>query len=136
MNPIIVAHFDSIEDWLLLSSVVADYKIIRREIAPSDGKIRLKVTFVDGSLAELFEYVIVTESGLNLSKYSFHWQDMEGKLKCRWDNAPHHPELPNAPHHKHNADQTVIGISKVLDLLDILKEIEKTLPSKKDPSKL
>ena len=127
MNPIIHDHFNTIEAWLLQSPVVIGYKIISKEIAPTDGKFRVKVNFVDGGMAELFEYVIVSERDLNLSKYSFHWQDKHGNLKCRWDNAPHHPELPNAPHHKHNADQSVESVFKILDIFGVLEEIERTL---------
>ena len=127
MNPIILDHFNAVEAWLLQSPAVVVYKIISKAIAPTDGKLRVKVNFVDGGMAELFEYVIVSETSLNLSKYSFHWQDKHGTLKCRWDNAPHHPELPHAPHHKHQADQSVIPITKIPNIFDILVEIEKTL---------
>jgi len=71
----------------------------------------------------------VTESGgqITLLKYSFHWQYVSGKLKKRWDNAPHYPDLPHAPHHVHEANGTVQGVSKVPDLLFVIDEIEKTL---------
>ena len=127
MNQIILDHFNAVEAWLLQSPAVVVYKIISKQIAPTDGKLRVKVNFDDGSMAELFEYMTVTETCLNLSKYSFHWQDQHGILKCRWDNAPHHPELPNAPHHKHNADQSVESVFKILDIFDVLEQIERTL---------
>ena len=131
MNPIITERFNAVEEWLLQSSVIVAYEIVRQEIGLVDGKLRVKVTFVDGSVAELFEYVTVSEASLNLSKYSFHWQDAQGGLKCRWDNAPHHPELPDAPHHKHNADQSVSGVSTVLDIFGVLEEIEEGLGQSK-----
>lgn len=34
-------------------------------------------------------------------KYSYHWEDDRGQLRCRWDNAPHWPDIPTHPHHKH-----------------------------------
>ena len=34
-------------------------------------------------------------------QYSFHLQDARGRLVFRYDNAPHHRELPTFPHHKH-----------------------------------
>jgi hypothetical protein len=37
-----------------------------------------------------------------VQKYSFHWQAMDGCLVKRWDNAAHHPEVLNYPHHVHN----------------------------------
>ncbi len=124
MNPVIIEHFNAVEERLLQSPVVIAYEIIRHEVTPADGKLRVKVKFVDGSMAELFEYVTAAGEHLNLSKYSFHWQDAQGDLNYRWDNAPHHPELPYAPHHRHNADQSTSGVARVLDIFGVLERIE------------
>jgi hypothetical protein len=134
VNPIIIERFDLVEQRLIQSPVVIAYEIIRREVAPSDGKLRVKVAFIDESVAELFEYVTALEADLKLSKYSFHWQDRQGDLKCRWDNSPHHPELPNAPHHRHYADQSVSGVSRVPDIFTVLEEIEEDLRKTLDVS--
>ena len=127
MNPIIRQHFDAAEARLVQSPVVVSYQILRREIATSDGKLRVKVVLTDGGSAELFEYV--TESGgrISLSKYSFHWQDAQGRLRRRWDNAPHHPNLPNAPHHVHSENDSVRAVTNVPDLFFVVGEIEKAL---------
>jgi len=127
MNFVILEHFKSIEEQLLENQFVASYKILRQETGYIEGKLRLKVTFVDGSIAEFFEYITISEGKLNLSKYSFHWQDNQGKLKCRWDNAPHYPDLPNAPHHRHNSDESVNGIMKIPNIFNILEEIQSVL---------
>jgi len=132
MNPVILEHFNSIEEHLLQSQFVVSYKILRQEVAYTGGKLRVKVNFAGGSVAELFEYVTISDEILCLSKYSFHWQDDQGKLKCRWDNAPHHPDLPNAPHHRHNADESVNGILQPTDMLNILKEMEQAFISEPD----
>jgi len=34
-------------------------------------------------------------------KYAYHWQDKDGKLFIRWDNAGHWKNIPTFPHHKH-----------------------------------
>ena len=127
MNPIIIQHFEEIEIRLIQSPVIVSYQIVRREIAPIDGKLRIKMALSDGGLAEFVEYI--TESGGNilLSKYSFHWQDASGKLKRRWDNAPHHPELPNSPHHVHHEDRTIHGVITVPDIFYVIEQIEKGL---------
>jgi hypothetical protein len=91
------------------------------------GKIRLKILFTDQSVAEFFEYVLVEADAVQLSKYSFHWQNADGTLKTRWDNAPHHSELPNAPHHKHNSDLSVIGIHDSVDTFYVLNAIEQAI---------
>ncbi len=127
MNPTIEQYFDTVELRLIQSPVIIAYQIVRREIAPADGKLRIKVTLNDGGLAELFEYVSESDGHIHLSKYSFHWQDAQGKLKQRWDNAPHYPNLPNSPHHVHNEDNSVQGVTEAIDTFSIVEKIEKAL---------
>lgn len=54
--------------------------------------------------------------------YSYHWQDKTGKLLVRWDNSPHHKNIPTFPHHKHTGEN--IEPSFEITLPDILKVIE------------
>jgi hypothetical protein len=127
MNAIITKRFNAIEETLLQSEIVSSFLLIRKEITQLSGKIRLKVFFTDGNVAEFFEYVTVENNAVRLEKYSFHWQAATGELKSRWDNAPHHPELPNAPHHKHNADLSVMGVSENIDIFYVLNSIKQAM---------
>jgi len=127
MNPIIREHFDLLETMLIESPSVVSYRILTREIAISDGKMRVKASLIDGGNVELFEYVAEAKGQINLVKYSFHWQDAFGKLRRRWDNAPHHPELPNAPHHVHVEDDYVRQIAQVPDIFSVIRKIEDAL---------
>jgi len=127
MNSIIAQYFDAIEVRLIQSPVITSYQIVSREIALVDGKLRIKMALSDGGLSEFVKYVTESEGEIQLSKYSFHWQNAQGKLKRRWDNAPHHPELPNAPHHVHHEDRTVHGMMTVPDLFYVIKQIEQAL---------
>ena len=43
--------------------------------------------------------------GRALVRYSYYWLDAEDRLKVGWDNAPHHPQFENFPHHKHIGGQ-------------------------------
>ncbi|MGB9722686.1 MAG: toxin-antitoxin system TumE family protein [Chloroflexia bacterium] len=36
-----------------------------------------------------------------LIRYSYYWLTSANDLIIGWDNAPHHPEIPSYPHHKH-----------------------------------
>ncbi|RMD91642.1 MAG: hypothetical protein D6813_07315, partial [Calditrichaeota bacterium] len=81
-------------------------------------------------IVELFEYVTESDGKIYLKKYSFHWQDANGKLKRRWDNAPHHPELPNAPHHVHNEDGSVNEVKEIPDIFYIIETIEQGITQK------
>ncbi|MBI4639878.1 MAG: hypothetical protein HY731_04245 [Candidatus Tectomicrobia bacterium] len=42
-----------------------------------------------------------------LVRYSYYWLDAENKVKVGWDNAPHHTQLENFPHHKHIGEQSI-----------------------------
>ncbi len=49
----------------------------------------------------------VTEKwkGETLERYGYYWLTSENQLRIGWDNAPHHQQLENFPHHKHVAGQ-------------------------------
>ncbi len=127
MNPLIEQHFDALELRLLQSPAIQAYQITRREISLTDGKLRLKAALRNDGILELFEYVAINNGKVTLEKYSFHWQDAQGKLVRRWDNAPHFPHLPHAPDHVHQADGTVAGVSTVPSMLTVLEEIEEAI---------
>ncbi|MDU9048801.1 MAG: DUF6516 family protein [Candidatus Electrothrix sp. Rat3] len=124
MNPLIEKYFDEAEVCLIANRNVSSYMLIRREIAAADGKLRAKVSLYDNSMLEFFLYVKETEKKIQLEKYSFHWQDAQGKLRRRWDNAPHHPALDNAPHHLHLADGSPKPADDMPDLPYILDQVE------------
>jgi Family of unknown function (DUF6516) len=46
-------------------------------------------------------------------KYAYHWQDREGQLRSRWDNAPHWPGVTSYPHHQHRGSEDVVTSSDV-----------------------
>ena len=127
MNPGILKFFDTVESRLLESPAFKSYQIISREVAFSEGKLRIRCPLRDGGIAEFFVYVTETEGHLRFLKYSFHWQDVQARLIRRWDNAPHYPDLPNAPHHVHASDGVVSGVDDPPDIFDVIKEIEDAL---------
>ena len=125
MNPIIASYFDEIEMRLIESPVVASYQQVRREVTPTDGKLRIRATLIDGGLFELFEYVTEEKGRMDLRKYSFHWQDADGELICRWDNVKHHMDLPHAPHHLHAKEgppQPVFDVPNAMTALTTIEE--------------
>jgi hypothetical protein len=121
----LVGVFDEYERLLLLSPAVARWTIIKRRVQDSGGYIRLRAELADGGLLEMSEYWAETlDAELARLEYSFHWQAADEQLRLRWDNAAHHPELPNAPHHLHRADGAAEGSGELPDLSVILRTIE------------
>jgi len=47
--------------------------------------------------------------------YSFHWQDENGLLIIRWDNAPHHKQIQTYPHHKHLGEKILASDEMTLE---------------------
>ncbi|MBE9508642.1 MAG: hypothetical protein IMY86_11405 [Chloroflexi bacterium] len=128
MNPEITAHFDRLERRLLESSAVSSYTLMRREVTPTDGKVRIRAQLRDGGLLELLEYVALNIEGqVARLKYSYHWQNKNGILVRRWDAAPHHPELPCAPHHVHLPDGDVEAVAEPPTATEVLVQIEASL---------
>jgi hypothetical protein len=60
--------------------------------------------------------------------YTYHYQRADGTLVFRYDNAPHYPDLPSAPHHKHIGKNDILA-AEMPDLFQVLKEIEDIIES-------
>ncbi|MDY7032491.1 MAG: DUF6516 family protein [Thermodesulfobacteriota bacterium] len=62
-------------------------------------------------------------------KYAYHWQNKEGNLLIRWDNAGHWKDISTFPHHKHVEkvenveDSNVRNVDQALEFIS--KRIEK-----------
>lgn len=123
-------YIKGIEELIATSPEVIEFIILRRSFYETDlEKIliyRFKVIFKDDSIVEITERLIESSNKIKRTKYSYHYQDKNGKLLKRWDNAPHHPEIKSYPHHLHISKSKVIE-SNEISAFDMLKElIEKT----------
>jgi len=100
-------------------SLVNELRIVKTLVDPQIELIKANATLNDGSI--LFVNVA---AGENWHEYSYHWQK-DGKMIRRWDNAPHHKELPNFPHHVHDGND--ILSSENINLTDVFNFIEDKL---------
>ncbi|MBE7553249.1 MAG: hypothetical protein HS126_19435 [Anaerolineales bacterium] len=103
-----------------------------KEIVPDQaGIIEGRLHFWDDSRLEFTE--TLTEQGVVLIKtdYAYHYQDADDNLVFRYDNAPHHPEVPTHPHHKHTS--TGIEAATPPHLNEVLHEIDQYLYPKTTP---
>ncbi len=62
--------------------------------------LRLKVILIDQSRV----YIREIWRGGSLVDYSYWWVSSDDSPIEGWDNAPHHPEIPTYPHHKHTKE--------------------------------
>jgi len=67
----------------------------------------------------------VTEQwkGPVLERYSYYWLTAANALEVGWDNAPHHTQLENFPHHKHVGEQSNLYPSYETRLEDVVQVI-------------
>lgn len=103
--------------------VVVELRITKTLVEPDIEMIKANATLTDGSILYVSEII-----GNDWRDYSYHWQ-RDGKMLRRWDNAPHHRNLPNFPHHVHRKDNVLSG--EDVNLTDILSFIETCLNEQK-----
>lgn len=121
----IVAYLDEVKLNLISSPVIGEYVIIKERTIATDGYLRLRATLVDGDFLELTEYFVRTEREITTIDYRYQWMDpSRTHLRRRWDNTPHHPEIPNFPHHSHWENENHIVASKPMTISGLLALLE------------
>ncbi len=95
-------YIERIRTLIVSNQQVVSWAIAREEAQGDRGMFRYRLTLQDGTFLELFEFFIVTEAEVQVTKYSFHWQNSDGQLRKRWDNAAHHREISTYPNHVHD----------------------------------
>ncbi|MFV9504207.1 MAG: toxin-antitoxin system TumE family protein, partial [Oscillochloridaceae bacterium umkhey_bin13] len=88
------------------------------------GYLAGSVTFQDGSVLFLREYLSTSGSKVQREMYSYHYQDAAKHLRFRYDNALHRPPL-NMREHKHTLEGIIEGVAPTL--AEVLHEIVATL---------
>lgn len=106
--------------------------IVQEQVKEEVGLYRYRLDLTNGGLLEAFERFRVHAGRVEVSKYSFHWQDREGRLSARWDNAPHHPSLPTFPHYIHDGAEENIRPHAPVTLTDVLALIARRIAEKQD----
>ena len=79
-----------------------------------------RVVLIDNSVLYIKEY-IDARYGIERMSYGYQYQDREGNLIFRYDNAKHRPDLGYEAH-KHLADGS-ISAAALPDIFDLVDEI-------------
>jgi hypothetical protein len=108
---------------LLASPAITDVRVIQEQALGDVGYFRIRGKLANADEVLLMERFRWQNGAIAVEKYSFHWQNPEGKLIRRWDNAPHHPEISSFPHHLHDADEVNIKPHGPVDVFEILRVI-------------
>lgn len=89
---------------------VPEAKIERYEeqiLSESRGVLRIRLRFPDEALLEVSEAVVILAGEPLWIAYRYHYQGPLAEVVFRYDNAPHHPETPTHPDHKHSEDKVL-----------------------------
>jgi Family of unknown function (DUF6516) len=120
-------YLRQIDELLSTSPVVSDVEIVRRSIRDTELEkvlnYRYRITLTDGGLVEMTERVLEVRETLAVTKYRHHWQDDNGRLVKRWDNAPHYPAIETFPHHLHEGDEDRVVSHPAITGLEALQRI-------------
>lgn len=94
----------------------------------TDETFRLILALKDGTTLRVSE----RWRGQLLVRYSYYWLDSHDRMKVGWDNAPHHEQLENFPHHKHVGEQARLESSYEACLEDVMTILESEFTSRND----
>ena len=96
---------------LTTSPVIRAFSVIEERSGLDYGYLRVRVELVNQDFLELAEYFVVRNDAVEVKRYRYQWMDSTQQiLRKRWDNAQHHPELPNFPHHVHEGGNAPLSI--------------------------
>jgi len=108
------------------SKIVKDLDILNFVDEEDIQVLYVKATLINNSILYIRELNTLTEN-----KYSYHWQTKRRKLICRWDNAPHYPQIETFPHYKHERVPKNLLPSEEITLEKVLQTISKRIKIKK-----
>jgi hypothetical protein len=89
--------------------IIQAIEVERFRIVGDSYELRAIMTLKDGAKLFVKDYLFLDGT----RKYAYHWQDREGQLRSRWDNAPHWPGVTSYPHHQHRGSEDVVTSSDV-----------------------
>ncbi|GEM_PF-191725 len=114
-------HFTRMEERLNAFPLTVSSGLEIERIDIDKGYMKSKTIFADGSELHLFQFVEIKDEQPMIEKYRYHYQDENGALIKRWDNAKHHPEIDTFPDHIHVGGE--IKNSSRPDIEGLLAEI-------------
>jgi hypothetical protein len=91
-------------------------------MAGRTSELFIRLRFWDDSLLQVEEALVVKAFAIVKVRYIYHYQHAGGTLIFRYDNAPHYPDLPGFPEHKHEGNYVLPASSP--DLSQVLKEVD------------
>ncbi len=103
------------------SGIIISYKINKFREYGEAYELVAVIKFVDASTLYVRDYLFSDGK----RKYSYHWQESNGALIIRWDNAEHFPLLHTFPFHEHVHEE--VRDSQPMTLQKVLQHIREKI---------
>ena len=124
-------YLKELDNFILATDEISEVNILRRDLWENDletiGFYRYKIRLNDESVVEFSERLIEEKGQVVVTKYRIHWQDKNGDLLKRWDNAKHQPEISTFPHHLHDGMEDNVVPHTETRGLELLSKILETI---------
>jgi hypothetical protein len=103
--------------------VVEEFELFDQSAtAGRTSELFMRLRFWDDSFLQMEEALVVRAFAIVKIRYNYHYQRADSTLVFRYDNAPHYPDLPGFPEHKHEGDD--VFSAPAPDLSEVLREID------------
>ena len=113
---------------LVASAAVATITIVEERLLPDRGYFRARLTLSNSDFLEVAEYFVVEAGRCMTRRYRYQWMDgAQYRLRRRWDNVEHFPDLPNFPHHVHVGEESRVEPGRLLSIIALIEGIEQEL---------
>lgn len=123
-------YINIIKEKLSTSLIIDSFKIIDERILFKRGYFRARLTLINQDFLEIAESFTVIDNRLITLSYRYQWMnENKQKLRKRWDNVEHFPDLPNFPHHVHIENESIVKSSESRNILQIIALIEEEIQS-------
>ncbi len=113
---------------LIASSAVVTFTIIEERASPDRGYLRARLALSNNDFLEVAEYFVLEEGRCVTRRYRHQWMDeSQRRLRKRWDNVEHFPNLPGFPHHIHVGAESQVEPGSPMSIVQLIDVIEHEL---------
>lgn len=120
------ARLDAEYASLLGHPLVQSTELVRYTANRLDGYLRVRTILVNGDFLEVALHIAIHNGNVVIDSYRYQWMDgTRTKLRRRWDDTPHFPQLPGFPHHCHIEQEDDVEPARLMDvkmLLDVIAQ--------------
>ncbi len=118
-------YLDAVKLKLAMSNLVREAQIVQEYGFEDTGFFRARLGLLNDDFLELSEYFIIVGEVVEVVQYRYQWMDSNRRnLRKRWDNAMHHPELSNFPHHVHVGAEDRVESGRRMSIIELLVVLE------------